>query len=334
MELRLLAAALLVGCVAEEPAPTSETPDPPAWVGWSVLQGGPQSVGRRDQELTYEPLPGESRTIHVYVRYPVAFGETEPAPSVHTRGYPVLAFSHGDQSVGVSAEALMGFLASHGWVAISVDHTDNLLGANVDPTPQGHWYHRPRDLSAALDWLEADPALADADTDRTVIAGHSRGGSTMWSLVGATFDPGSQDAYCPDCSDAQLAAFDALADERMAAGMLLASTRRTGLFGETGHTTDLPLLMVTGTEDPIGQQAFFDEADSLDLTWVDIEDGCHETPTTGLCPTLGAAEGFDIVNAYALAFARARVLDDASDEVVGILDGTVEVDPRAALQTR
>ena len=44
--------------------------------------------------------------------------------------------------------------------------------------------------------------------------------------------------------------------------------------------------------------------------WLEIEGACHQTFAIGACSNLDGGEGFDIVQTYALAFARRSVLDD------------------------
>ena len=60
--------------------------------------------------------------------------------------------------------------ASHGWVVLATDHTDNMLTDSVDgDIPTSVYIHRPQDLSEALDWVEgldASDALSQADTEQ------------------------------------------------------------------------------------------------------------------------------------------------------------------------
>lgn len=334
-----------------ESLPDCPGPDP---LAWDITQPGPYQVGFRDVELTYEPVAGTSRTNTVSIWYPTddtegpsvsysgqvpgngELGDATPAPPAHDCAYPVLAYSHGDRGFGATSHDLMRWFASHGWVAIAPDHTDNLLWADVEPDPQSQWYDRPLDISAALDHLESLPAedpLSQADTSNVLIAGHSRGASTVWSLAGASFD-GDATGYCPDCSAEQLATFNTMADPRASAFMLLAGIRRGSLFGETGYqAVDAPVMLITGSEDDVGQQDFFDNAGSLDLSWVDLLGGCHQTPALGLCGTLEPALGYQIVDSYALAFARHHILGDTA-QAVDILTGTAQVNAEVATLSR
>lgn len=306
---------------------------------------GPYNVGFRDWNVLYSPLPGEDRTIKVSVWYPTLdtegddvlysdtvpggaeLGNAAPARPAFACGYPVMAYTHGDLAYGASSANLMRYMASHGWLAVAPDHTDNLLWADVEPEAQGHWYHRPRDVGAALDLLETlrrdDPLARHANTTRVLMAGHSRGASTVWGLAGASFDADRMDTICPDCSPEQLAVFDDLGDRRMAAFLPLAGGYRTSLYGETGHRQARgPWMLQSGGEDQRGADETFARVDTLDFTWLEFAGGCHQTFALGACGTLPAEEGFHLVNTYALAFGRQHILEDDDPTVAGLLDGS------------
>ena len=83
--------------------------------------------------------------------------------------------------------------------------------------------------------------------------------------------------------------------------------------------------MMTGSEDDDDIETWYPALDGLDRTWIELDGGCHETFALGVCDTLDPALGYDIVQTYALAFARQRVLGDTGEAVSGILDGSIEV---------
>lgn len=318
---------------------------------------GPFHPGYRLVELVYDPGLGEGeRAIDVHIWYPTEstdFDEvhytyevfTEAAvvpdaplaPSAYGETYPVHAYSHGDRGFGGSSAFLARHLASHGWITVAPDHVDNLTFDNVQPRPTSLYVHRPRDLSAALDQLEADAELgAVADTSRVLLSGHSYGNYTTWSAGGASFE--AVDEACAaeawDCTSAEYDAFAAgLGDDRIVATVPMAGTIDRSLFGPTGHRSQHgPVLFMSGSEDPIGQAAHYEAMDTLDFTWIDIEGACHNAFALGACFTLETEEGFAIIDTYALAFARAHVLGDTDATVRGILDGSVEVSERVAFQ--
>lgn len=357
---RLLFVALW-GCAPPSQDPPYATPadsgtsalDPLAWAADEL---GPYGAGHRSWPITYTGAPRESRTIEVHVWFPthdptgdpVRYGGVYPAgesilggatPSepAHDRGWPVMVFSHGDRAYGGSAEYLMAHFASHGWVAIAPDHTDNLLWANADPTPQGHWYHRPLDILASLEAVKQDAELNRADTDRWLMTGHSRGTSTVWAIAGATFDEDNPESWCPDCTPEQVSLFSdgSLTGAGTVAALPLAGTIRTSLFGDDGHrSVALPVMHLSGSEDDVGQAAEFDRLDGLDYTWVDFEGACHQTFTIGACSSLDTEDGWWLIESYALAFARYHVLDDRTAPVVEWVEGTQTLDPRARYARR
>ena len=110
----------------------------------------------------------------------------------------------------------------------------------------------------------------------------------------------------------------------------MAGAIRRGFFGAEGHrSTDVPVLLMSGTEDGNSVADSWDEMDGVDRIWVSLEGGCHQTFALGACETLEVAEGFRVVNSYALALGRSVVLGDAS--VGGVLNGSETVSEVASV---
>ncbi|MCB9683174.1 MAG: hypothetical protein H6733_17040 [Alphaproteobacteria bacterium] len=357
-----LVVGAMVGC-ASGATPSDDTdtdtdvlPSGPDPLTFDVMEPGPWNVGFRDWEITYAPIPGRERTVRVSVWYPTEatagpsvrysgvvpggpeLGDAPPASPAWAAGFPVVAYSHGDQGYGATSAFLMRWFASHGWIAVAPDHTDNLLWATVDPPPSTHWYDRPLDVRHAIDSLgdrpTDDPLYGLVDAEHLLVTGHSRGTSTVWSLAGATHLPELQDAWCPGCSPEEVALFTdgALAEPRADAFLPLAGVIRTSVHGTTGQRSVTgPFLLMTGSNDHGFHQDEFDALDGVDLTWVDLDGGCHQTFALGTCATLPTDDGFAMVATYALAFARQHVLGDDDPMVTGIVDGSVVVDTRASL---
>lgn len=341
------AVLVLSACEGGEPSTApDDTEALPAPLRWDVGELGRYQVGFSDADHTYSTL-GVERTIRISVWYPTEatdgedvrysdrfeglneLGGAAPAAPAFPDGYPVLLYSHGDQGFGATSSDLMRWFASHGWLAIAPDHTDNTLWADVEPDPQSQWYDRPLDLRETLDWLEALPAehpLAGlADTSTSLVAGHSRGATTVVAVLGGTYNQAEPEGWCAGCTEAQRALFEGQLDPRLKAGLFLDGTSRGSLFGESGHTAIQVPLMLQSAGD---QQAFVDASAGLDLTWVWLEGSCHQTFALGLCGTFDPSEGFRLVDTYALAFARRVVLGDEGEKVVGVLEGEVVLDER------
>ncbi len=317
-------------------------------VPYDVIAPGPHRIGHTTIEHTYTAYPGdEPRTIKVHIWYPTAdtsgvtsdylggifvdeFAWQDAVPTAPPEGtqYPVIAYSHGDRGFGGTASFMMRHFASHGWIGVAPDHTGNLLTQNTQPRPTALYVHRSTDVSASVDVLETlpdgHPLQGMAATERVLMTGHSFGTHSVWGAVGATFDVERIEANCTDCDEALLAAFRAgVRDERMVAGIPMAGVLRPDWFGDTGfQSVTVPMLALSGTEDRVGAEEQFESTVGVTLTWLDITGGCHETFALGLCDTLDPVLGYEIVAAWALAFARVHVLNDDQPSVTSILDGS------------
>ena len=137
-------------------------------------------------------------------------------------------------------------------------------------------------------------------------------------------------------SEGVLQAFtQGLLDDRIAGTIPMAGGGSVTWFGDEGLlTTSIPVLQMSGTEDSQAVEGMWERTEGLDLTWLQVEGGCHQLFAVGGCQLVPTEEGFHIVSSYALAFARRQVLDDRSDRTLGLLDGSVDFDPRVTLQQR
>ncbi len=267
--------------------------------------------------------------------------------------YPVHVHSHGHMGFAGSSASLMRHFATHGWVVAAPDHTGNTLADALNPRPTWMYFVRGLDISASLDHLAALPADGDAADplagqlalDAVVMSGHSYGGYTTFAVAGAAFDMARLQADCAagqgpggaPCSDDELAVFAAgTRDPRVVAAIPMAAGNRA-MFGDAGYAAvQAPILMMTGAAD--------DSVKNLgegDPTWaaltgpalrVDIAGGCHQVFALGGCDAISDAEGFGIVNHYALGFARRHVLGDPT--VDALLSGDVQVSPAVSFSAK
>lgn len=356
---------------AEEPdaaadveVPDADVPDatpdaaPTSLLDFPVDGQGPFAVGFRSWPIEYPaPITGEPRTIIVNAWYPArrvdgehprfvnVFEDPEsvidaPArPPVGAR-YPVMIYSHGDQGFGGTSYFLMAHFASHGWLAVAPDHVGNLLNDNPRGELVAHFAERPADITATLDAIAALPAddpLSLGDVERVVLSGHSRGTYTVWASSGAAYDLDAIAESFPEATEAERAAFaEGFADPRVVASIGLAGGYRDTWFGPDGwRSVALPMQFQSGSADnPDSLRAMFDRVEGLDLVWIELERGCHQTFALGLCGTLQRDLGFHVVETYALAFARRYLLGDEAPQTVGIVDGQIEVDPVATARRR
>lgn len=341
--------------------PEADLPPIPvgAWRDWSAQEAGPFQTGVQVNQLTYALPTGVERTIEVTIWYPSRATSGEPgkylgglvpdatvfldapvADPVHEGGFPLTIHSHGDRAYGGEITNRARHTTSHGWVVVAVDHTGNLL-PDAEETPPAHWYHRPLDITAALDFvadLPADnPLRGRIVTERATLTGHSRGAYTVWALAGATYiDEGVREVCADACTDQEMELFAAgFRDPRLIAVSPQAGTLRGRFFGESGPVSvDVPILFMSGSEDDVGGEAQWERVVGLDFRWVEFEGGCHLSFTLGiLCNTLSSEDGWDLTNTYSLAFARNTLLSDDSAEITGLLDGTVPL-PKAVVRVK
>jgi len=335
-------------------------------LGWPVTSPGPYQVGYRSLNVTYSPGADFSdRTIRLNIWYPTeddsgsraeytvgfddgAYLDATPAPSVHEGGYPVHIHSHGFQGYGATSAFLSRYFATHGWLTVAPDHTDNTLLDHRDPLPSAHYFHRPLDVQVALDTLgglpSGDPLAGMANVGRSVVSGHSFGAYTTWASAGATYDLDRVTEMCTSgegihddgCTSEEEAMFATeLADPRIVSSIPMAGTLRRNWFGDAGElSVQGPVLFFGGTEDDRGQQDQFDQMGAIDFTWMEVEGACHQTFALGACGTLDTELGFSIIQTIGLAFARWTVLEDDQPEVAAIATGEQSISEIVTTQRR
>lgn len=158
------------------------------------------------------PAPGRGEDLQVRVSAPTTGGDL-----------PVIVFSHGFGGSMDGYGPLVDFWAARGLVVIQPTHLDSRT-LNITPEDPRHpeiWRIRIEDLKRTLDELElieaSVPGLAGRlDRSRIAVAGHSWGGQTASTLLGARV----LDADGVPGADRS--------DARITAGVLLATTGTGG----------------------------------------------------------------------------------------------------------
>ena len=130
---------------------------------------------------------------------------------------PVILFSHGNGQSLHAYGPLVDHWAAHGFVVIQPTHLDSrtLRLSADDPRRSRLWHYREQDLLRildALDQVEGEVPFITGRLDRTriAVAGHSWGGQTASTLLGATH---------PDPDDGTVVRRK---DDRIKAGVLMA----------------------------------------------------------------------------------------------------------------
>lgn len=158
-------------------------------------------VGLRQVEYadaTYGP-----RTLTMNVFYPAALAEPAPqawtmpfftglrvyrdvAPATAPAKFPLIMFSHGRGSAGLTYAWFAQYLASRGYVVAALDHyRANANDRSIVYLANKLW-QRPVDVGLGITWLTThEPWSAVVDADRIGVAGHSQGGFTALWVGGA-----------------------------------------------------------------------------------------------------------------------------------------------------
>ncbi len=271
--------------------------------------------------------------------------EATPAAGPH----PVLAFSHGNGGVAEQSYFMTERFASHGWVVVAPDHTGNTLVDFDESLLADIVVLRPLDMSAMLDEVYELPAgdpLAGQLADELVVSGHSFGGYTTLALAGGKFDVDSlvseceidpMGLACESLTPERIDQLDAgFADPRVDVAIPL-TPGAVFLFGDDGLSeVDVPTMLMTSVLDETTPDAedgdpAWSSLDGPEDLRIEFLTGGHYTFSVAC--ELGLVEGdgcgddfidpleaYDVINHYALAFARDKLWGDAS--VAGVLDGT------------
>lgn len=287
----LLGAWLAATLAIAEPEPKAEPQAMPVglrqWQAQDSARPGFGGQGRWPLALTlWYPAQAGSR------QKAIAAGPFEPeplapdAPLADTaRQLPLLLLSHGTGGSAMSLGWLARALAAEGYLVLGVDHAGN--SAAVPPlrveafvTP----WQRPRDLSAALDLLLADPQWgARIDRGRIGAVGFSLGGYTVLATLGARFSASALAQFWSECLNGRPCALPpelerirqgrsvsallsdtpglidrlrsgregaaSFADPRVRAGLVMAPVLGSLLEPESLRRIDRPLLLITADAD-------------------------------------------------------------------------------------
>ena len=355
---------LLTACTEENRATEGDNAATPLQ---TAIEPGPYNIGHRAVEAKYDDPLGQAVSVPVDIWYPTedtdgvaaaylgtikddaAWSDATLASPAHRDGHPVLVFSHGSNLYGASSAFLMRHFASHGWIAVAPTHVGNTITDLDDGDcdtdaygcrTQAVWLQRPLNTMAALEQVAA--ALGDSpEVDSVVLAGFSYGAYDTWARAGGAIDRESVSSACDSggisggCTDAGITAMSRdFFDERISAIIPMAGAHAYP-FGATGlDGITIPGLMMSGTLDADDPGWVWEHSVNTPLTWLSIEGACHGLWSFGGCAEVDTSEGHQAIASYALAFARAHLLNDASEETLGLLDGSIQPWSWVSLRSR
>lgn len=273
----------------------------------------------------------------------IAIDPAEPAP--------LLVFSHGNAAMAEQSYFMAEFFASHGWVIVAPDHQGNTLLDTVGAIDLTSAVFRSQDITAVLDYVlgfdAEEPLYGAIDAEKIVLSGHSFGGFTSLASSGATFAVDELIAFCEvdddnfceilegreDWSDILR---DGFYDARIKVSIPQAPGGYQAFRGGLANI-QMPTLLMTGRMDNTlkpdeeGNPIWANMSGSQHLR-VDILKAGHFT-FSNMCALVGGTIdelkndgcspdfidvelGYEIINAYSLAFARAHLFGDTSADAL------------------
>jgi dienelactone hydrolase len=275
------------------------------------LAGADLDPARRD---SYPLFPGFPNAWQAAVR------DAPAAPA--GRPLPFAVFSHGFAGHRRQSTFFTTHLASHGWVAASVDHTGNtFVDLATGATPgAAAWTSsmeaRPRDVSFLID-AAADGLLGPrVDTSRVAMSGHSFGGWTSVRVVPDEPRIAAFLALAPAIGVPTLRAALDLRWPRTVPGLVLAAERDSllPLAALSGVTFELPPPVTLVTLLATDHMHFCDGAKQIHelfraMPFQLVQAATPLPPFAELAP---ARNGLEATCGLGLAHLDAHVRDDAA----------------------
>lgn len=340
------ASAVLAGCGSEgDPGVPVNLGEP------DVLEGVEPTAGFEFQSVSYTvPGVGMERTLRLNVWYATDDSEgtatrfnalSSDANSLHQASVrvprdraPLMVYSHGNLDWGGGVHAIARQFVRNGWIVVAPDHAGNTPFDAITPRPFTMDILRAYDVRAAIDFVatlaDGHPLAGHVDTSRVLVSGFSSGGQTAWIVGGATLDMDAIAAECaPDCVEAELDAYRLYEpDPRVVGVVSYDGGVGPNRVADAGFAQLIAPVLFMTTSDHASDRELFERASGADITWTQLEGGCHHSFTGHLgCSTLPLSTSLPVTATYSIAFGTRTVLQSADSAVLAILDGTTVVDP-------
>jgi hypothetical protein len=315
----------------------------------SALEHGPFSIGYKT--LTHplvDPINGTTLDIPFNIWYPSTselgssanyfniLQDEEVFEDVllaeNERPFPLMVFSHGSFLYGASSAFLPKHFASHGWVVIAPDHLNHTMSDYSTTVNIAVHYHRPFTNSIAIDVIDAMVEWSErVSTETVVLSGFSFGGYDSWTSVGTKLsrqgfiDSCQSGSLNGDCSAEQFSLLESgFEDSRFHSIIPMAgSSQFDKLLDNPRDNLNVVAFQISGSKDSDSPEEVFENTNGTPLYWLDITGGCHALFSVGGCSEIETALGHQIIQSYALAFARFQILEDRTEEVVNLLSGEI-----------
>ena len=306
MRIRVL--LLLCLLVFSLPAQASHGPPAPDELGpWAVGRTpfGVVDPARADRPLLVDvwyPVdpadavgdPSTYQVLFIFLDSEVALDN----PPVADRHFPLVLFSHGNGGLRFQSFFLTEALASHGFVVVAPDHTDNtlidfLFGDPTDESTLQSALDRPQDLSFLIDVMlsrssdPSDPFFETIDSRRIGVTGHSFGGFTSLAMVSGITGAIAEQFGLEIPDD-----FEPIPPDPRVRAIAPIAPASTPLADSELETIDVPTLVLGGTADvttPLDPEVTrpFELISGRPLYRADILDAGHFS-FTSLCDLIQA----------------------------------------------
>ena len=182
----------------------------PAVLAFGLLSTVARADGVGFRDIGFE-AGGERIVAAVWYPSPVSSGRTVEGPFAMAAArnaplsagrYGLVLISHGTGGHRLGHRGTAVRLAQAGYVVAAPEHAGDSWRDSQHSGTAANWQRRPRQLSAVLDRLLADPAFGPRiDPERIAAVGHSAGGYSVLALVGGLADMTVLLQHCTDFRD-------------------------------------------------------------------------------------------------------------------------------------
>lgn len=227
---------------------------------------GPFAVAPSSDESWFDTARGYTMPVRIYA----------PATGQEGAPYATLILSHGLSGAVGAFDALCGYLTSHGFICVMIQHDDTRILSRIE---------RPKDVTFALDYLLGSPTnsllAGRVDASRLAHIGHSFGAFTALAVLGARFHQTDENSPIVNLPDMRLKCGIAMSPQ--GEGVL-------GLFSGSWDLITRPALTMHGTADTdpfVTNSAMrrqpYDEMPAGDKGLIALADAVHNSFTdTGI----------------------------------------------------